>query len=170
MFGRLERSLATYQVEALSADYCLRGHFQPLGELAVFLNDRGRDFIRLDDVELAPLTADRPLRAIQRKTVNLQKQTLLALCLTAAEEARNVQILSSKRPVVFYLGSLIVRGELHVNVDALNEDLLDEARDFHPVSSASIFPVRNVTATFAREVPLLFLGRASVQGYHLHEE
>lgn len=170
MFGGLERSLATYQVETLSADYWVRGHFQPLGELAVFLNDRRRDFIRLDEVELVPMDADRQLRGIHRKTVNLHKHGLVVFSLAVAEEAQKVQILAAKRPVVFYLGSLIVRGDLHVNVDALDEDLLDETRDFHPVTGATIFSIKHAAAPFAREVPLLFVNRAGVQGYHLHEE
>jgi hypothetical protein len=169
MFGGIERSLATFQVEVLSADFMLRGRFKPLGEMAVYLNDRRRDFIRLDEVELIPLVTDRALRGAHRETMNVNKHALLAISLTVAEEAQSVQVLASKRPVVFYLGPLIVRGELHANVDALYEDLLDDARDFHPVSGATIFSVRNATVPFAREVPLLFVQRARVQGYHLHE-
>lgn len=170
MFGGIERSLATFQVEALSAEYFLRGQFKPLGDLGVFLNDRRRDFIRLDDVELIPLVAGRQQRGVRREAVNVHKQTLLALSLTVADEAQGVQVLASKRPVVFYLGSLIVRGELHVNVDALDEDLLEDARDFHPVSKASIYCLQGGAAPFAREAPLLFVQRASVQAYHLYEE
>ncbi len=170
MFGGIERSLATFQVEALTADFLLRGLFRPLGDLGVFLNDRRRDFIRLDEVDLVPLAPDRQLRGVHREAVNVHKQTLLAISLTAADQAQGVQVLASKRPVVFYLGPLIVRGELHVNVDAFDEDLLDDARDFHPVSGANIFSIRNAAASFTRDVPVLFVQRTSVQAYHLHKE
>ena len=92
MFGGIERSLTTYQVEELSADYLLRGHFKPLGDLGVFLNDRRRDFIRLDRVELLPLTGESQLRSIHRETVNVSKQALLAISDFAAVTAHRTTV------------------------------------------------------------------------------
>jgi hypothetical protein len=102
--------------------------------------------------------------------MSLNKHTLLAISLTAAEEASGLHLLASSRPVVLYLGPFLVRGDLHVSVEAVADDLLDETRDFHAVSRAHIFPISIPAIEFAREAPLLFVRRGAVQGYHLYEE
>ncbi|MDT8305330.1 MAG: hypothetical protein RRC07_05295 [Anaerolineae bacterium] len=170
MFGSLERSLATYRVELFSADYFMRAQFQPLGELLVFLNDRQREFVRLDEVELVSLTAERQLRAIQREAVSVNKRSVQVVSVPDAAEAERVQVIAAHRPVVFYFGPLIVRGQLHVNVEALPDDLLDDSRDFYPVSAANIYYMRAAAPQYTREVPLLFVNRQSVQTYHIQPE
>lgn len=170
MFGSLERSLATYRVEAFSANYLLRAQFKPLGELPIYLNDRRRDFVRFDEVEITALAGDRQMRAIHREMLSFNKRSLLVLAVVEPSQAEGVQILAAERPVVIYLGSLIVRGQLHVNIDASAEDLLDDARDFYPISEANVYHLHGATPAYAREVPLLFVNRRLVQGYHLHTE
>lgn len=170
MFGSLERSLATYGVEVFAADYLLRAQFKPLGELLVFLNDRQREFVRLDEVELLSLSAERQLRAIQREAVSVNKHSLLLISVPDGTQAERVQVIAGHRPVVFYLGPLIVRGQLHVNVDAVPDDLLDDTRDFYPVSDANIYYVRATAPKYTREVPLVLVNRRLVQAYHIQPE
>lgn len=170
MFGSLERNLATFHVEGFSADYLLRGKLTPLGEFLVYMNDRQREFVRLDDVELQALTADRPVRAIQREAVTVNKGGLLVVSVLEAAEAERVHVIAARRPVVFYLGALIVRGQLHINVDAPADDLLDDSRDFYPVSDANVYNLRATAAKHAREVPLLFINRPLVHAYHVEAE
>lgn len=170
MFGGMERSLETYRIEAFSPNYLLRGQLSPLGELANFLNDRRREFIRLDEAEIVPLVGDRHLRPIHRATLIFNKRTLLVLTIVETADAIKTQVLVTKRPAVVYLGQLIVRGQLHVNVDASADDLLDDARDFYAVSEANVYHLHAATPAYAREAPLLFVNRARVQGYHLDEE
>jgi hypothetical protein len=166
MFGSLERSLETYRVECFANDFLLRAQLTPLGELLVYLNDRRREFMHLDAVELQALTADRQLRPIQRDVLNVNKRTLLALSMLDDGEAQRVQVIAARRPVVFYLGPLIVRGQLHVNVDASADDLMDDSRDYYPISQANIFYVRATPPKYTREVPLFLVNRSLVQAYH----
>lgn len=166
MFGSLERSLDTYRVECFTADFHLRAQLTPLGELLVFLNDRRREFLHLDAVELQSLAADRQLRGIQREVLNVSKTNLMAVSVLDEAEAQRVQVIAARRPVVLYLGPLIVRGQLHVNVDASGDDLMDDSRDFYPISQANIFTVRATPPQYTREVPLFLVNRSLVQAYH----
>jgi hypothetical protein len=170
MFGSLERNLETFRVEAFSLDYLVRAQLKPLGDLPNYLNDRRREFIRLDEAEVVPLVGDRHLRPIHREAVVLSKPNLQVLTIVETGDAVKTQILVTKRPVVIYLGQIIVRGQLHVNAEASELDLLDEARDFYPVTEANIYHLNSATPAYAREVPLLFVNRPLVQGYHLHTE
>ena len=170
MFGNLERTVERFRVEALSDSYLIQATLRPLGNVPTYLNDRRRDYVRFDEVELQPFTAGRQMRGVKREMMSVNKPSLLLVSLPVAEEAEKIQILDSKRPVVFYLGPFIVRGQLHINPDASNEDLLDDARDFYPVTDASIFALESVAATPNRQVPLLFINRLHVQAYHIHQE
>lgn len=169
MFGGLERSRETYRIEAFSPHYLFRGQLSSLGELPHYLNDRRREFIPLDEAEIVPLVGDRQLRPIHRETITFNKRNLLVVSIVETADAIKTQVLVTKRPVVLYLGQLVVRGHLHVNVDASAGDLLDDARDFYAVSGASVYHLQAATPAHAREAPLLFVNRSSVQGYHLDE-
>ena len=170
MFRNLERELETFQIEAISSTYLIRASVKPFGELPTYLNDRRRDYIRFEEVELQSLSTSRQMQGMKREVMSVNKPSLYFLSLTTAEEVGKVQLMSSKRAVVFYMGSFIVRGQLHINPDASNEDLLDEARDFYPISEATVFPLETLAVVPVRQVPLLFVNRPHVQVYHIHQE
>lgn len=86
------------------------------------------------------------------------------------EDAQGEQLLASKRPTAFYVGTFVIQGQLHVNQDARDQDLLDETKDFFAISEASVYPINKVMTTPTRRVPLLYLSRTMVQGYHVVEE
>ena len=169
MFGNLERTRDTFRIEALTASYLLRAELKPLGEILVYLNDRRRDYVRFEEVELQPIAHARQMRGVKREMMSVNKPSLLLVSLPVAEEVAKVQLIESSRPVVFYLGAFIVRGKLHINLDASDEDMLDDARDFYAVSDASIFPLEKLAATPSRQVPLLFVNRPHVEAYHIHQ-
>jgi hypothetical protein len=170
MFGNLERPVELFQIETLSPNFLMRATLQPVGTLPVYLNDRHRDYLRLNQVELEPLAAGRQMAGLTRSVMSVTRRNLFLLSLMVAEEAEKVQKLASKRPVVFYLPRFIVRGHLHISPEASNEDLLDETRDFYPVSDASIFPLEALAAQPTGQVPLLFLNRLHVDAYHVDQE
>lgn len=169
MFKNMERALETFQIEAISSTYLIRASVKPFGELPTYLNDRRRDYVRIEEVELHSLSPNRQMRSVKRETMSVNKPSLYFLSLTVAEEVEKIQLMVSKRPVVFYLGSFVVRGQLHINPDASNEDLLDDARDFYPISDAGIFPLETLSIVPVQQVPLLFVNRPHVQAYHVHQ-
>jgi hypothetical protein len=102
--------------------------------------------------------------------VVVNKRYLKLLSLTEASEAAEEQLLASTRPVAFYTGHFAVQGQLHVNQDARNEDLLDEAKDYFAMSEVSIYPLRKVSMPPTRHVPMLFISRPLLQIYHVMEK
>lgn len=168
MFSNLERAVQTFTVEAVSVDFIYKSSLRPLGELPTFLNDKRRNFLRFDQVEVQPVAKDRLTAGVRRDYMIVNRDKLLLISLLLPEEAGRVQFLDTKRPVVFYMGPFVVQGNLHVNADTSDDDLLDDSRDFYPLSDASIFPVQAVASAPTRKVPLLFVNRPLVQAYHAH--
>ncbi|MCI0399253.1 MAG: hypothetical protein L0332_31355 [Chloroflexi bacterium] len=165
MFGELQ--LTTYQVEALLPDYLFRGDLQPRGSFLTYLNDRTRPYLVFGAGEMFPLAADRQVGGMKQNTLVVSKQLLALLSVLDEAQARDAQLLASKRPVIFHVGAFAVQGQLHVNADARDDDLLDETRDFFAVSEASVFPLKALGASLTRRVPLVFLNRLQVQAYHV---
>jgi hypothetical protein len=165
MFGELQ--LKTFQAEIVLEDYLIRAKLQPRGSMLVYLNDRQRPFLPFDDAEIYPMAADRQVNVIKQPEIVVKKRYLKILCLTDEEEAKQEQLLATKRPVAFYAGVFVIQGQLHVNADARDQDLLDETKDFFAMSQASIYPIKKVMTAPTRHVPLLFLSRSLVQVYHV---
>lgn len=168
MFGELQ--LKTFQAEVVLEDYLIRAKIQPRGSMLVYLNDRQRPFLPFDDVEIYPLALERQVNLIKQPEIIINKRYLKFLCLTDPEEAKSEQLLATKRPVAFYTGVFAIQGQLHVNADARDQDLLDETKDYFAMSDVSVFPIRKVLTPPARRVPVLFLSRSLVQAYHVVEQ
>lgn len=155
------------QVEAVLSDFLLRGSLTPLGELLNFLNDRRRGAFTFAACELLPLSPERQLKGIKQDTLTVNRSQLVTLALLDEAQAAAERLLKASRPVVFYTAQFAIQGELHVNVDARDSDLMDDSRDFYPLSQATLFSLRPIAQPLTRQVPLLMLQRAQVQAYHL---
>lgn len=165
MFREIE--LVTIRVEAILQDYMLRCDLQPRGQLISFLNDKNWTYIPVKNAVLSPLAADRRVGEIKQATASINKDRLAALSVLEEEEAAQIQLPLGERPVVFYFTHFAVQGTLHVRSDAPDEDILDDLHDFFPVSKATIFPVRPVSAVPTRQVPLLLISRPLTQVYQV---
>lgn len=167
MFGEIE--LATIQVEAVTDDYVLHADMQPRGDLSVYLNDRNWGFLAFQNAELLPLHGDRKVEKLRRAQFVINKHTLAILSLLRDEQADQVQLLSSTRSVVLYTSHFAVGGQLHVNTEARPEDLLSDMHDYHALTKATVYPLRDVAAAPTQNVPLLFARRQLVQAYHMQQ-
>lgn len=170
MFGKVQLTIETYKVEVVTADYFFNARMQPLGNFVTYLNDRRWQYLRLDEAELFPLAVDRQLRGLKRDMVSLTKRYVNFVSVIEEEEGKRVQILQSHRPVIMYLDKFVIQGNLHVNADAKNDDLMEETRDFFAVTEAVVFPIRPVASIPTRKVPLLFISRPQIQLYHAHTQ
>jgi hypothetical protein len=163
----LQVQATTFQVEVVLPDYLLRANFTPLGQMTTYLNDRARGNVRFADLEIAPLAVDRQVKAISQPLVTIDKRMVELISVTNPEQAAEIQVLQSKRPAVFYTAHFAIQGQIHINQDSRDDDMLDETRDFFPMTEVSIFPLRAVAAAPTRRVPLAMLSRAQVQLYHV---
>lgn len=168
MFGELH--LKTYQVEVVLGDYLVRAKLQPRGAMLIYLSDRQRPFLPFEDVEIHPLAVERQVNCVKQPNVIFNKNYLKFLSLTNEEDAKGEQLLASKRPAAFYTGMFAIQGQLHVNQDARDQDLLDETKDFFAISEASVYPLVKVATPPTRHVPLLYISRTMIQGYHVVEK
>jgi hypothetical protein len=168
MFGDLE--LATLHVEAILDEYLVRAILHPRGDVLTYMNDRRRPFIPLEDAELFPLSGSRQLNRIRQQSITFSKRKVLALSVPEKEETENLQLLASKRSVVFYVGHFAVQGDLHVNKDARDDDLLDETRDFFALTEASVYPISTVATAPTSHSSLLLISRIGVSLYHTREK
>jgi hypothetical protein len=165
MFGELK--LDTYQVEVVLQDFLVRADFHPRGTVLTYLNDRSRPYIPFENADLFPLAADRQVGGLKQSgIITLNKSTILLLSILKGDQAEKVQVLAAKRPAILYAGFFAIQGQLHVNQDALNEDVLEETKEFFALSQASVFPLRPVASAPTRQVPLLLISRHAVQAYH----
>jgi hypothetical protein len=165
MFGELQ--LKTFQVEVVLDDHLIKAKIQPRGSMLVYLNDRRRPFLPFEEAEIYPLAVERQVNVVKQPEIVINKRFLKILSLVDEEEAQAEQLLASKRPVAFYTGEFVIQGQLHVNADAKDQDLLDETKDYFAMSEASIYPIKKIPTTPTRRVPLLFISRTLVQVYHI---
>ena len=162
-----EIQLKTFQIEGILLDYLLRASLQPRGHLLAFLNDRNWEYIPFHDAELTPLAHDARLGGMRKEVLSVNKNNLCLVSLLDPEKTTDIQLPIAHRPVIFHLGLFAVQGELHVTSDAPDEDLMDDLHDYFPVTSASIYPIRPVSATPTAKVPMLFVNRTLVQAYQV---
>jgi hypothetical protein len=163
-----ELTLTAYQVEAFSADFLFRASFKPRGAFLIYMNDRTRSFVPFDDVELLPVAPDRQVKGIKQSLMVVNKTNLQMMSVINPEQAQSVQLLQSKRPAVFYTSHLAIQGQLHVNSDSRDDDLLDDTRDFFALTDATVYPLRTIALAPLRQVPLLLINRLHIQSYHAH--
>jgi hypothetical protein len=165
----LELQLTTYHIEFMLPDYWARADFKPLGAMVSYINDRTRSNVRFEEIELMPMAADRQVGSIKQSKVTVEKQNLVLISVPDHEEAQSIQVLQTKRPVIFYTSHFAVQGQLHANQDSRDDDLLDDARDYAALSEVTLFPLRQLGPTaITRKIPLLLLNQSYVQTYHVH--
>jgi hypothetical protein len=164
MFREIE--LETIQVEVILDDYVMQSDMQPRGDLGVYLNDRNWTFVPFQNAELLPLPMDRRVERVRRAQIVVNKQRMAVISVLREEQAEQIQLLSTTRPVVLYTSHFAVKGQLHVNTEAPQEDLLSEMHDFHGLTKVSVYPLREIATAPTASVPLLFIRRHLVQVYH----
>lgn len=163
-----ELTLTAYQVEALTADFIFRASFKPRGAFLIYMNDRTRTFVPFDDAELLPLAPDRQVKGVKQGTMVANKAHLQMMSIINSEQMESIQLLQAKRPAIFYTSHLAMQGQLHVSIEARDDDLLDDTRDFFALTEATVYPLRTLAVSPTRHVPLLLINRLHVQSYHAH--
>ncbi len=164
MFGELK--LPTFRVEVIIPGFLVRAAFQPKGDLLIFMNDQRYDVVPFEEAEMYPIMSDAQVKGMKQEMITLNKKFISAIALQEEAYLENVMLLASKRPFVFYTEWFAIRGHLHINADARDEDVFDETKDYFGITDASIYPLRALRKAPTRKVPLLTLNRHAVYAYH----
>jgi hypothetical protein len=165
----LELQLPTYRVEMMLPDFWVRAGFKPLGPMLSYLNDRTRSSVRFEEIELMPLAPDKQVGCIKQPKVTVDKKSLVLVSVPDQADSGSVQLLQSKRPVIFYTSHFAIQGQLHINPDARDDDLLDDGRDYAALTEVTLYPLRQLgTTAVTRKTPLALINQLYVQTYHVH--
>jgi hypothetical protein len=121
------------------------------------------------DVVLHPIASGFRVNAVKQAGININWHHIIYIALMDKTDLERVQLLQSERPVTFYTHNLAIRGNLRVNPDAHDHDLLDEMRDFLAVTDASVLPLCSAAAAPSPRVPLLALNRHQIESYHVYQ-
>ena len=165
----MEIQLPTIKIEAITPQFLYRSMLQSRGELFTFLNDRRYLTFHFTEAAFSPIATGYRVSTLKQTSINVPWRNIIYIALLNKEDLEGVQLMQSGRPVTFYTRDLAIRGDLRVNLDAYENDLLDEQRDFFAVTDASILPLHSLAVTPAPRVPLLALNRHQIESYHVYQ-
>jgi hypothetical protein len=164
-----EIQFTSIKIEAILADYTIRGELRSRGDIAIFLNDRNYPTFSVFDCELHPLAADRRVETVRQDLITIEKTEVIAISVLDEGALEKAQFTLSKRKVIIYSGRFAIHGLLHVPADAPDEDVLDEKRDFFGITEGSIYPLVPVGTDPFTSSPLILINRQTIQAYSVHE-
>jgi hypothetical protein len=70
---------------------------------------------------------------------------------------------------VVYTTRYAIRGDLHINEDARDDDVFDETKEFFAMSGVTIYPIQVGRQSPVAKVPLLFINQRQVYAYHPYQ-
>lgn len=165
----MEIQLPTFKIEVITPQFLYRGTFQPRGELFTFLNDRRHLTFHFVETTFSPMALGYRINALKQTGINVNWRNIISISVLDKEDLERVQLLQSDRPVAFYTRDLAIRGNLRVNLDSHDNDLLDETRDFLAVTDANVLPLHPLAVNPTPHVPLLVLNRHQIESYHVYQ-
>jgi hypothetical protein len=140
------------------------GQIEPIGPWIDFLNSKDKHVLPMYAARVLPIggaaaTPERPQLYISRAEV-------LLLHLPDPASHSTVYMLKNVQPAILHVGPLVIRGEVHLGVDATLATFLDDlAGNFFPLTNAEIFSTQALPVPLPRKADLIFLNRAELQLY-----
>jgi hypothetical protein len=168
MFAEIQ--FTKVNVEAVLADYVIRGVLHSRGEVLNFLNDRRYPTFSLYDCELHPVSTGRKIETVSQNLVTIEKKQVIVLSVLDKHIRDGMQLTVSERVVIFYCGNFAIHGLLHVPADAPDEDILDEKRDFFGMTGGSVYSLVPVGTEPYSNAPLMLLNQHKVGAYSVQSQ
>ncbi|MCA9873738.1 MAG: hypothetical protein KC441_08785 [Anaerolineales bacterium] len=162
--------LESWHIELGIPGFLVRATIQPRGDLMIYLNNQTYTSFTFNDVELLPLGADYQIKGVKQAMMNVNRQAISFMTVTEPDKASKVQLLQSKRPIVFYTEWFAVRGDLHVNTETPDENLLDDKFEFFMITEATIYPLRAVNHRPLAKAPAVAFNRKAILAYHAQNQ
>ncbi|MBK6328848.1 MAG: hypothetical protein KA362_09605 [Chloroflexi bacterium] len=158
--------LESWKIEIAIPNFLVRAALTPRGDLMIFLNNLTYTSFNFNDVEMMPLGTDFQVKGVKQSMINISRSAISYISVLEPHKAAQIQLLQSKRAIVFYTEWFAVRGDLHVNSETPNENLLDDKFHFFMLTDATIFPLRTMTARPIQKVPAVAFNRLEILAYH----
>jgi hypothetical protein len=141
------------------------GQIEPIGPWTDFLNSKDKYVLPVLSARVLPFggaatTPERPQAHVSRNEV-------LLLYLPDRASHSTVYMLKTILLAILHAGPLVIRGEIHLGVDATLATYLDDLPgNFFPLTNAELFSTQALPVPLPRKADLVFLNRARLQLYY----
>jgi hypothetical protein len=162
--------LENWKVEVAIPNLLIKATLQPRGDLMIFLNNLTYTSFTFNDVELVPLGTDYQVKGVKQPMMNVTRNAISFMSVLEPEKATQIQLLQSKRLMVFYTEWFAVRGDLHVNTETPDENLLDDKFEFFMLTDVTIYPLRAMNARPIAKAPAVAFNRHTILAYHTQSQ
>lgn len=159
-----------WNVELGIPSFLIKTQFQPRGDILIFLNNQTYLSYYFEDVEMLPLGTKYQFKGMKQPGMTINREAISFISILDESDVEKMQLLSSKRTIVYYTEWFAIRGDFHVNSETPNENLFDEKYEFFALTNASIYPLRKIMNKPQTKVPALLINRTAILGYHAHHE
>ncbi len=157
-----------WNVELGIPSFLIKARFQPRGDLLVFVNNLTYLSFYFEDVEMLPLGTKYQFKGVKQPGMTINREAISFISILEESDVEKMQFLAAKRTIVCYTEWFAIRGDFHVNSEALDENLFDEKYQFFPLTDVTIFPLRKIMTKPVQKVPALLINRTAILGYHAH--
>ena len=161
----LEINRPRYNATVVLSGFEVIGQIEPIGPWVDFLNSK--------DKHVLPVYAARVLSvggaatAPERPQVCVGRDEVLVLHLPDRASHSTVHMLKNVQAAIMHTGPLVVRGEVHLGIEAALTTFLDDLPgNFFPMTNAELFSTQALPAPLPRKADLIFLNRARLQLYY----
>jgi hypothetical protein len=154
-----------YNATVVLPGFEIIGQIEPIGPWVDFLNSK--DKYVLPVLAARVLAAGGAATASERPQVHVSRNEVLLLHLPDRASHSTVYMLKMVLPAILHTGPLVIRGEVHLGVDATLATYLDDLPgNFFPLTNAELFSTQPWPVPLPRKADLIFLNRAQLQLYY----
>ncbi len=162
--------LPEYPAEVITQEYLLRGRFRPIGPMLAYLNDSERRYIQFNQATLLPFDAASPMGKLERPTVMVRKDNVVAISLLDEAGGDAAQLLVTKHKMIVYSTTFVIQGYFHMGADDVPMDVLSSSsHDFMGATDANIYPLKDVQNRPQTAAQVMLVNRHGVLFYHQAE-
>jgi hypothetical protein len=141
------------------------GQIEPIGPWVDFLNSKDKHVLPVLSACVLPFggAATTP----ERPQIYVSRNDVLLLYLPDRASHSTVHMLKTVLSAILHAGPLIIRGEIHLGVDATLSTYLDDlVGNFFPLTNAELFSTQPLPVPLPRKADLIFLNRTRLQLYY----
>lgn len=154
-----------YNATVVLPGFEIVGQIEPIGPWIDFLNSKEKHVVPVYAARVLPFgsTATTP----ERPQVFVSRSEVLLLHLPDRASHSTVYMLKNMQSAIVHAGPLVIRGEIHLGVDASLATFLDDLPgNFFPVTNAELFSTQALPVPLSRKADLIFLNRSQLQLYY----
>ncbi len=157
-----------YSLEVLTEHYLIQCVAEPIGMLMTYLDSPDRGNLLFKEIILTGLGTDSMVNSIKIKELWVQRNEIIAICLSEADLQGEVQKLPAQEKLRIFLPRFIIQGTLTHGEDTRLGDMFEVMKGtWAAVNNAQIFPLTSLRAQPLREAPFLLVNKDRIRFYEV---